>query len=142
MHDLDKLYRPEPWGNKVGEDSIGEKQQTGVRIKPALTLHCEPVHPELVHSPTEERRLPPCEALQPRHSVDNAFDEKLLYWPHRRGVCPNSAPEVLEVVRVFPGRTTSRAKTPCRRALRRTAAYPSGEVNPKSRYKPNRRLQF
>ena len=37
-HYLDKLYRPEPWGNKVGEDSTGEKQQTGVRIQPALTM--------------------------------------------------------------------------------------------------------
>ena len=27
----------EPWGNRVGQDSIGETSQTWVRIQPALT---------------------------------------------------------------------------------------------------------
>jgi hypothetical protein len=29
MHYLDKLYRPEPWGNEVGEDSIAKSSKLG-----------------------------------------------------------------------------------------------------------------
>src|SRR5258708_37811883 len=54
-----------------------------------------------MHPPMEERSLRPCQAPEPPHSVDHTVHEKLLYRPHRREVCPNLVPEVLEGVGVL-----------------------------------------
>jgi hypothetical protein len=64
-------------------------------------LYCKPVRLEPVHPRMEQRGLRPFKALEPPHVVDHMIYEKFLDRPHRREVCPNLVPEVLESVRVL-----------------------------------------
>src|SRR5205814_2836315 len=64
-------------------------------------LVCELAHLELPDPPIKERGLRPCRAPKPPHNVDHAIRENLLDRPHRREICPNPVPEILEGVEVL-----------------------------------------
>jgi hypothetical protein len=80
-------------------------------------LGCEPAHLEFPDPPLKERGLRPFRAPEPPHKADHATREKLLDRPHRREICPNPVPEILEGLEVLIRSTTSRASRPCRNAL-------------------------
>jgi hypothetical protein len=64
-------------------------------------LVCELAHLEFPDPPIKERGLRPFRAPEPPHNADHAIREKLLDRPHRREICPNPVPEILEGVEVL-----------------------------------------
>ena len=81
----------------------------------------------------KQRGLHPAQALEPPHSVDHTIYEEFLDRPHRREVCPDPVPEILEGVGVFSRENNVLGRRPCRNALKRMAAFPSCVFGPVER---------
>jgi hypothetical protein len=107
------------------------KIKEGMRV--GAHFYCEPVRLEPMHPPMEQRSLRSFQAPEAPCSVDPTIHGNSSIGPIGERFARTWLKSSSKASASSSGRTASRVRRPCRSALRRTAAFPSGVFGPVER---------